>query len=93
MPNNHPDDGRSASEAGDRGPGPASEPGAADRQAPTGIRAELPDGYAYYAELLIAVDGHHLPVPQPRTAQDDRETHRASANSKQDMARFGDTWT
>ena len=91
---NYPDEGRSASDSGGYQARHAFRAGDADH--PT--RAELGDSYTYYAELLVAVDGQSLSLPQPRAAVDDPEpdlrTDRTTRPSWDDMvARFDDTWT
>jgi hypothetical protein len=95
---NYPDRGRPASDGGDSRARLPFRTGDADHPACTGARAELRDSYAYYAELLVAVDGHGLSIPQPRAALDDLrrdlETDCAGQQSCDDMvARFDDTWT
>jgi hypothetical protein len=47
--------------------------GGTDHPSHNGTRAKLQDSYVYYAELLVSVDGHSLPVPPPRPAPDDRD--------------------
>jgi hypothetical protein len=76
---NYPDEGRSASDSGGYQARHAFGTGDADH--PT--RAELRDSYTYYAELLVAVDGQSLSLPQPRAIQDDAGPD----------PRFDDTWT
>jgi hypothetical protein len=79
----NPDEGRSAGDGGNRGARLSPASVGTDLPPENGTAAKLQDSYLYYAELLIAVDGHHLPVPQPRAAPDDRDQ----------APRFGDTWT
>jgi hypothetical protein len=74
---NYPDEGRSASDSG----GYQARHALAGGDHPT--RAELPDSYTYYAELLVAVDGQSLSLPQPRATLDDPTPDPC----------FDDTWT
>jgi len=91
---NYPDERRSASGTGDSLARLPLRTDGADHPA----HAEQQDSYTYYAELLIAVDGHSLSLPQPRATVDDLgpdlRTDRAVRPSWDDMvARFDDTWT
>jgi hypothetical protein len=79
----YPDQARSAGDDGRRDARLSSASAGPDHPGHDGTRAKPQDSYIYYAELLVAVDGHSLPVPQPRSAPDDRD---------QDP-RFGDTCT
>jgi hypothetical protein len=74
---NYPDEGRSASDSG----GYQARHALGDADHPT--RAELGDSYTYYAELLVAVDGQSLSLPQPRATLDDPGPDPS----------FDDTWT
>jgi hypothetical protein len=76
---NYPDEGRSASDGGGYQARHAFR--TSDPDHPT--RAELRDDYTYYAELLVAVDGQSLSLPQPRATLDDPGP---------DLS-FDDTWT
>jgi hypothetical protein len=79
----NPDEARPAGDGGNRDARLSSASIGTDHPAHNGTRAKLQDSYLYYAELLIAVDGHSLSVPQPRAAPDDQDPD----------PRFGDTWT
>jgi hypothetical protein len=79
----YPDEARSAADGGHRDARLSSASADPDHAGYDRTRAKLQDSYIYYAELLVAVDGHSLPVPQPRAARDDQD---------QDP-RFGDTCT
>jgi hypothetical protein len=76
---NYPGEGRSANDSGGYQARHALRTGGASRPAP----AELRVSYTYYAELLVAVDGQSLSLPQPRAALDDPGPG----------LRFDDTWT
>jgi hypothetical protein len=79
----YPDEARSAGDGGHREAQLSSASADPDHAGYDGTRAKLQDSYIYYAELLVAVDGQSLPVPQPRAAPDDRDQN----------PRFGDTRT
>ncbi len=83
MAGHYPDEARSAGDGGHRDARPSSASAGPDHSGHDGTCAKLQDSYVYYAELLVAVDGHSLLVPQPRAAPDDRD---------QDPG-FGDTCT
>jgi hypothetical protein len=81
---NYPDEGRSASDSNGYQARHAFRPG--DSSHPT--RTEPRDSYTYYAELLVAVDGHGLSLPPPRASLDD------PGPAALDMTvGFDDTWT
>jgi hypothetical protein len=79
----YPDEGRSKGDGGNLDARLSSASVGTDHPGHNGTRAKLQDSYIYYAQLLVAVDGHSLPLPQPRAAPEGRD---------QDP-RFGDTWT
>ena len=49
------------------------------------------DGYTYYAELLVAVDGQGPSLPQPRVTVDDLGPDLRAERDR--TVRFDDTWT
>lgn len=94
MASNDPEEGRAASNGGHPCAALSFRSGGADHPAHTKARPDLSDSYIYYAELLLAVDGHSLSVPRPRASLDDLRPDFAGSQSREaTVVRFDDTWT